>query len=64
MIGVVLVAAMFLYTGGRLVRWQAVTLLLIYVGTMPFTISTIADCAEEREAQECLEAAALALPGG
>jgi cation:H+ antiporter len=64
MIGVVLVAAMFLYTGGRVVRWQAVALLLIYLVTMPFTISTTADCAEEREAQECVEAVALALPGG
>lgn len=64
MIGVVLVAAMFLYTGGRVVRWQAVALLLIYVGTMPFTISTTVDCTEEPEAQECVETVALALPGG
>ena len=38
--------------------------LLIYLGTMPFTISTTIDCAEEPEAQECVEVVALALPGG
>lgn len=64
MIAVVLIAAIFLYTGGRVVRWQAATLLLIYLGTMPFTISTTLDCAEEPEAQECTEVVALALPGG
>ena len=64
MISVVLIAAVFLYTGGRVVRWQAAALLLIYLGTMPFTISTTIDCAEEPEAQECVEVVALALPGG
>ena len=64
MISVVLIAAVCLYTGGRVVRWQAAALLLIYLGTMPFTISTTIDCAEEPEAQECVEVVALALPGG
>ena len=64
MIGVVLVAALFLYTGGRVVRWQAVALLLVYLGAMPFTISTTVDCTEEPEVQECADAVALALPGG
>jgi len=64
MISVVLIAAVFLYTCGRVVRWQAAALLLIYLGTMPFTISTTIDCAEEPEAQECVEVVALALPGG
>ena len=31
MISVVLIAAVFLYTGGRVVRWQAAALLLIYL---------------------------------
>jgi len=67
MIAVVLIAGLFLYTGGRVVRWQAAVLLLIYIGSMPFTISTVVDCAAEPEVQECVEAvavAALALPGG
>ena len=65
MIGVVLIAAIFLYTGGRVVRWQAATLLLIYLVSMPFTISTTVDCAEEPEAQECVDSVvALALPSG
>ncbi len=64
MISVVLIAAIFLYTGGRVVRWQAATLLLIYLASMPFTISTTTDCAEEPDAQECVEVVALALPGG
>lgn len=64
MISVVVIAALFLYTGGRVVRWQAAALLLLYLGTMPFTISTTVDCAEEPEAQECVESVALALPGG
>ena len=64
MISVVLIAAVFLYTGGRVVRWQAAALLLIYLITMPFTISTTIDCAEEPEAQECVDVVALALPSG
>lgn len=40
MVGVVLIAALFLLTGGRVVRWQAVVLLGIYLATMPFTVST------------------------
>jgi len=40
MVAVVVVAAAFLLTGGRVVRWQAVVLLLIYFATMPFTVST------------------------
>ena len=64
MLAVVLIAATFLYTGGRVVRWQAATLLAIYLASMPFTISTTVDCAEEPEAQECVESVALALPGG
>lgn len=70
MIGVVLIAAIFLFTGGRVVRWQAVALLGIYLATMPFTISTTVDCGDEPTASECIESAAqvhdgaLALPGG
>lgn len=40
MVGVVLIAALFLLTGGRVVRWQAALLLVIYFATMPFTVST------------------------
>jgi len=39
-------------------------LLLVYLGAMPFTISTTVDCTEEPEVQECADAVALALPGG
>jgi len=46
MVSVVLIAAAFLITGGRVVRWQAVALLLIYLAAMPFTISTTEDCDE------------------
>lgn len=53
MVGVVLVAALFLYTGGRVVRWQAATLLAIYLVTMPFTISTTVDCTVDPVAAEC-----------
>lgn len=64
MIGVVLIAATFLFTGGRVVRWQAAGLLIIYCASMPFTISTTVDCAEEPTAEECTQVVALALPGG
>jgi len=68
MIAVVLVAAVFLYTGGKVVRWQAAALLVIYLATMPFTISTVLDCgdelAEEPAAEECTVPVALASPGG
>ena len=64
MIAVVVIAGLFLYTGGRVVRWQAATLLLIYLVSMPFTISTTIDCTEEVAAEECVEPVALALPGG
>ena len=64
MIGVVIVAGLFLYTGGRVLRWQAISLLLLYLVTMPFTISTTVDCAEEPTAAECTAPVALALPGG
>lgn len=69
MIGVVLVAAVFLYTGGRVGRWQAAALLALYLATMPFTISTTIDCATEPEstqleATECTLPVAVALPGG
>lgn len=60
MIGVVLVAALFLVSGGKVVRWQAAVLLLIYVVTMPFTVSTEADCDEEPDAAACVDAVALA----
>jgi cation:H+ antiporter len=53
MVVVVLLAAVFLLTGGKVVRWQAVLLLLIYIATMPFTVSTEVDCAEEPDAVEC-----------
>lgn len=64
MIAVVLIAAAFLFTGGRVVRWQAVALLVIYLATMPFTISTTVDCDEEPSAEECAEQVAIASPGG
>lgn len=63
MIVVVLTAAVFLYTGGRVVRWQAIVLLLIYFATMPFTVSTVDDCEEEPLAEGCDTPVALALPG-
>ena len=44
MVVVVLLAAAFLLTGGKVVRWQAIVLLVIYVVTMPFTVSTEDDC--------------------
>lgn len=46
MIAVVLVAAVFMISGGRIVRWQAAVLLVIYLATMPFTASTEIDCDE------------------
>lgn len=52
MIAVVAIAAIFLLTGGRVVRWQAVVLLLIYFITMPFTAST-EDCTTE-SADDCV----------
>lgn len=58
MILVVGLAALFLLTGGRVVRWQAVLLLVVYFGTMPFTVSTEVDCADEPDATECVEAVA------
>ena len=64
MVVVVLLAAAFLFTGGRVVRWQAVVLLLVYLGSMPFTISTTPDCDEDPAAEDCVEATALALPSG
>ncbi len=64
MIGVVIIAALILYTSGSVVRWQAIALLTIYLATMPLTISTAVDCADEPQATECIPSAALALPGG
>lgn len=64
MIVVVVTAALFLVSGGRVVRWQAVVLLLIYFATMPFTVSTVDDCEEDPAAEGCEESVALALPGG
>ena len=64
MIAVVLIAAVFLYTGGRVVRWQAAALLAIYLASMPFTVTTVIDCAEEPEAEECSDQVAIASPGG
>lgn len=45
MVAVVLLAAAFLFFGGKIVRWQAIVLLVLYLVTIPFTIST-----EEEEA--------------
>ncbi len=64
MIGVVLIAGMFLYTGGRVLRWQALALLALYLVTMPLTISTTDDCSDESPGEECHAMVALALPGG
>ncbi len=64
MISVVLVAAVFLYTGGRVVRWQAAALLLLYLATMPLTISTTVDCTEEPTAEECSDSPQVALSSG
>ena len=61
MLVVVAIAAVFLYTGGRVVRWQAATLLAIYLAAMPFTVSTTADCTEEPTAQECTDAGEVAV---
>lgn len=55
MIVVVLVAASFLLTAGRVVRWQAVLLLGIYFAAMPFTVSTEVDCVEDPEHEECVD---------
>ena len=67
MISAVLVAAIFLYSGGRVVRWQAVALLGLYLAAMPLTISTTIDCAEEptvETVEECSESRPVALAGG
>lgn len=67
MIAVVAIAAAFLYTGGRVVRWQAAGLLVVYLVSMPFTISTTVTCEDERvvsTAEECAIPVAIALPGG
>jgi|GEM_PF-6497181 len=58
MIAVVVIAAIFLITGGRVVRWQAVALLLIYLVSMPFTISEVDECEDDPTAQDCADVAA------
>ena len=63
MVVVVLLAALFLYTGGRIVAWQAGVLLVLYFVTIPFTISTTDECDDDPSAEECA-ATAVALPGG
>jgi cation:H+ antiporter len=57
MLVVVVVAAVFLVTGGKVVRWQAAVLLGIYLFTMPFTVSTNDDC-DDPTAVDCVEAVA------
>lgn len=44
MVVVVVLAAIFLISGGRVVRWQAAVLLGLYLATMPFTASTDLGC--------------------
>ena len=55
MLVVVMVAAGFLLTGGKVVRWQAVLLLGIYFASMPFTITTEVDCDEDPDDAECVD---------
>jgi len=57
MVAVVITAGVFLITGGKVVRWQAVVLLVAYFAAMPFTVSTEVDCAEEPDAVECVSTA-------
>lgn len=57
MVAVVLIAAAFLLSGGKVVRWQAIVLLVAYFAAMPFTVSTEVDCAEEPDAVECVNTA-------
>ena len=57
MLVVVVVAAIFLVMGGKVVRWQAVVLLAIYLVTMPFTVSTNDDC-DDSTTVECVDAVA------
>ncbi|MEM7095898.1 MAG: calcium/sodium antiporter [Actinomycetota bacterium] len=52
MIVVVLLAAAFLLFGGKVVRWQAIVLLAVYVATMPFTISIETDCDDPANADD------------
>ena len=56
MVGVVFIAAAFLLSGGKVVRWQAVVLLGIYLAAMPFTVSQEVDCEESPDAVECVNA--------
>lgn len=58
MVVVVALAAGFLLTGGKVVRWQAAVLLTLYFATMPFTVSTEVDCDEDPDAAECIDQAA------
>lgn len=58
MVVVVLLAAAFLLTSGRIVRWQAVVLLAIYGVTMPLTASTKEDCERVPGSDDCIEAVA------
>lgn len=60
MVAVVVIAAAFLLSSGKIVRWQAVVLLVIYFATMPFTVSTEPDCAPGPDAEGCIEAVASA----
>jgi len=61
MLGVVVLAALFLLTGGKVVRWQAAVLLMAYFAAMPFTASTESDCdslSKVDTSSECIEAVA------
>lgn len=64
MVGVVLIAALFLLTGGRVVRWQAAVLLVIYFASMPFTISTEDTADDPAETGAGADIAAVAVASG
>lgn len=55
MVVVVLLAAAFLLSGGKVVRWQAAVLLVIYLVTMPFTVSTEDDCLDVMDGVDVTE---------
>ncbi len=56
MVAVVLLAALFLLTSGKIVRWQAIVLLSIYLATMPLTASTEDDCEPDADRATAAEA--------
>ncbi len=64
MLGVVVLAAAFMLTGGRIVRWQAGLLLVVYFATMPFTASTEDECDDASTVTTADCAAAVASTGG